>query len=144
MIFNQNLFNYIVYNQFGGKKGNKPKWKTFKHNGVMFPEPYKPHKIPIIYEDEKIVLDPISEEYATIYAKFTDTEYIKNKTFNKNFFNDWKIYLKKGGFSKISELNKCNFKLIYDYLIKIKEEKLNISKAELNKKIKTYTDYLLI
>jgi len=130
MIFNQNLFNYIVYNQFGGKKGNKPKWKTFKHNGVMFPEPYKPHKIPIIYEDEKIVLDPISEEYATIYAKFTDTEYIKNKTFTKNFFNDWKIYLKKGGFSKISELNKCNFKLIYDYLIKIKEEKLNISKEE--------------
>ena len=130
MIFNQNLFNYIVYNQFGGKKGNKPKWKTFKHNGVMFPEPYKPHKIPIIYEDEKIVLDPISEEYATIYAKFTDTEYIKNKTFTKNFFNDWKIYLKKGGFSKISDLNKCNFKLIYDYLIKIKEEKLNISKEK--------------
>lgn len=133
MIFNQNLFNYIVYNQFGGKKGNKPKWKTFKHNGVMFPEPYKPHKIPLIYEDEKIVLDPISEEYATIYAKFTDTEYLKNKTFNKNFFNDWKIYLKKGGFSKISELNKCNFKLIYDYLIKIKEEKLNISKEEKEK-----------
>jgi DNA topoisomerase-1 len=139
MIFNQNLFNYIVYNQFGGKKGNKPKWKNFKHNGVMFPEPYTPHKIPLIYEDEKIVLDPISEEYATIYAKFTDTEYIKNKTFNKNFFNDWKIYLKKGGFSKISELNKCNFKLIYDYLIKIKEEKLNISKEE-KEKIKEKKD----
>jgi DNA topoisomerase-1 len=133
MVFNQNLFNYNVYNQFGGKNGNKPKWKTFKHNGVMFPEPYKPHKIPLIYDGEKIILDSDSEEYATIYAKFTDTEYIKNTTFNKNFFNDWKVYLKKGGFSKISELTKCDFKFIYNYLVKIKEEKLNIPKEDKDK-----------
>ncbi len=133
MVFNQNLFNYNVYNQFGGKNGNKPKWKTFKHNGVMFPEPYKPHKIPIIYNGEKIILDPNSEEYATIYAKFTDTEYVKNKIFKNNFFNDWKVYLKKGGFSKINDLDNCDFKLIYNYLVKIKEEKLNLTKEEKEK-----------
>ncbi len=133
MVFNQNLFNYNVYNQFGGKNGNKPKWKTFKHNGVMFPEPYKPHKIPIIYNGEKIILDPNSEEYATIYAKFTDTEYVKNKIFKNNFFNDWKVYLKKGGFNKINDLDNCDFKLIYNYLVKIKEEKLNLTKEEKEK-----------
>ena len=77
-MFNKKLFNYIVYKQFGGKDGEVPKWKTFKHNGVLFTEPYKPHKIPLIYNGEKIILDPISEEYASIYAKFTGTEYIKN------------------------------------------------------------------
>ena len=138
-MFNKKLFNYIVYNQFGGKEGEAPKWKTFKHNGVLFPEPYKPHKIPIVYNGDKIVLDPISEEYASIYAKFTGTEYIKNKSFNNNFFNDWKIYLKKGGFSKITDLDKCNFNLIYNHLTKLKEQRLNISKEE-KQKIKKQKD----
>lgn len=138
-MFNKKLFNYIVYNQFGGKDGEIPKWKTFNHNCVLFPEPYKPHKIPIVYNGEKIVLDPISEEYASIYAKFTGTEYIKNKSFNKNFFNDWKIYLKQGGFSKIIDLDKCNFNLIYNHLTKLKEQRLNISKEE-KQKIKKQKD----
>jgi len=138
-MFNKKLFNYIVYNQFGGKDAETPKWKTFKHNGVLFPEPYKPHKIPIIYNGEKIVLDPISEEYATIYAKFTGTDYIKNKSFNKNFFNDWKVYLKDGGFTKITDLDKCNFNLIYKHLTKLKEQRINISKEE-KQKIKKQKD----
>jgi DNA topoisomerase-1 len=133
MVFNINLFNYFVYNQFGGKKNNDAKWATFKHNGVMFPEPYEPHKIPLLYNGKRINLDPESEEYATIYAKFTGTEYLNNKIFNKNFFNDWKIYLKKGGFSEITELEKCDFSLIYDYITKHKEEKKNLSKEEKEK-----------
>ena len=55
-MFNKKLFNYIVYNQFGGKDGEAHKWKTFKHNGVLFPEQYKPHKIPLIYNGEKMVV----------------------------------------------------------------------------------------
>lgn len=133
MVFNINLFNYFVYSQFGGKKNNDAKWTTFKHNGVMFPEPYEPHKIPLLYNGKRINLDPESEEYATTYAKFTGTEYLNNKIFNKNFFNDWKIYLKKGGFSEITELEKCDFSLIYDYITKHKEEKKNLSKEEKEK-----------
>jgi len=101
MVFNSNLFNYFVYNQFGGKQNEDAKWTTFSHNGVLFPDPYIPHKIPLIYNGKKIVLDPESEEYATIYAKFTQSDYVKNKIFNKNFFNDWKKYLKKGGHSEL-------------------------------------------
>ena len=104
MGFNSNLFNYFVYNQFGGKSNDDVKWTTFKHNGVLFPDPYKQHGIPLIYKGKQIKLDSESEEYATIYAKFLDTEYLKNKIFKQNFFNDWKIYLKKGGFSEITNL----------------------------------------
>ena len=136
--FNIDLFNYLVYNQFGGKINEEAKWTTFKHNGVLFPEPYVPHGIPLNYTNisgikEEIVLDPLSEEYATIYAKFLDTEYIKNKLFNKNFFNDWKIFLKKNGFSKIISLENCDFSHIYKYIIKEKEKKNNILKEEKEK-----------
>jgi len=133
MVFNSNLFNYFVYNQFGGKQNEDAKWTTFSHNGVLFPDPYIPHKIPLIYNGKKIVLDPESEEYATIYAKFTQSDYVKNKIFNKNFFNDWKKYLKKGGHSEITELDKCDFKLILEHILKTKESKANLSKEEKTK-----------
>ena len=133
MKFNPVLFNYFVYNQFGGKKNEEIKWTTFSHNGVLFPDPYVPHKIPLIYDGKKIVLDPESEEYATIYAKFTDTEYVKNKIFNKNFFSDWKKYLKKGGFNEITDLEKCDFSLILKYLLEKKDIKANMSKEEKEK-----------
>ena len=58
----------------------KSSWKTFHHNGVMFPPPYIPHHIPIICNDKKINLTVEQEEYATIYARYLDTDYVKNKT----------------------------------------------------------------
>jgi DNA topoisomerase-1 len=130
MVFNSNLFNYFVYNQFGGKANNDAKWTTFSHNGVLFPDPYKPHKVPLIYDGKKIVLEPESEEYATIYAKFIDTEYVNNKIFNKNFFADWKPILKKGGHGEINQLDKCDFSLIRDHILKYKEAKANLSTEE--------------
>lgn len=133
MVFSINLFNYFVYSQFGGKSNNEAKWESFSHNGVLFPEPYEPHKIPLLYNGKRINLDPESEEYATIYAKFTGTEYLNNRIFKKNFFSDWKIYLKKAGFNEITELEKCDFSLIYDYIVKHKEEKKNLTKEEKEK-----------
>jgi DNA topoisomerase I len=134
-----NLFNYMLYNQFGGKRNDKPKWEIFKHNGVLFPEPYKPHGIPILYDGKKIVLDPESEEYATIYAKFTETDYVKNKKFNKNFFNDWRKFLIKGGYNEIKDLNKIDFKLILNFILKNKEKQQNLSKED-KEKIKNKKD----
>lgn len=130
MTLNINLFNYLLYNQFGGKTNNVVKWTTFSHNGVLFPEPYEPHHIPIMYEGKKITLNPNSEEYATIYAKFTETDYVKNKTFNKNFFHDWFQILKKDGHSEITNLERCDFSLILKHLLAHKEIKKNLSKEE--------------
>ena len=133
MSFNINLFNYLLYNQFGGKNNNESKWDTFSHNGVLFPEPYTPHKIPLEYDGKKIVLKPDSEEYATIYAKFTETEYVKNKIFNKNFFNDWIKILKKDGHIEINDFSKCNFSVILKHLLEHKEKKKNMSNDEKQK-----------
>jgi len=133
MVFNSNLFNYFLYNQFGGKKNNTVKWQTFKHNGVLFPEPYVPHNIPLLYDGKRINLDPESEEYATIYSKFIGTEYLNSRIFNKNFFTDWKIYLKKGGLTEITDLSKCDFSLIYEYILKHRDEKKNLTKEEKDK-----------
>lgn len=85
-VINKLIFSELLFNQFGGKSVKK--WTTFTHNGVLFPEPYQAHGIPLVYGDkkEKIYLDPESEEYATIYSKFVDTEYVKNKLFKQNFF----------------------------------------------------------
>lgn len=130
MGININLFNYLLYNQFGGKANNESKWSSFSHNGVLFPEPYNAHQIPLIYDGNKIVLKPDSEEYATIYAKFIETDYVKNKTFNKNFFQDWVRILKKDGHKEITSLEGCNFSLILKHLLEHKEAKKNLSKEE--------------
>lgn len=133
MTININLFNYLLYNQFGGKANNEAKWSTFSHSGVLFPEPYEPHQIPLIYNGEKIILKPDSEEYATIYAKFTETDYVKNKTFNKNFFHDWLHILKADGHKEITSLEECDFSLILKHLLAHKEAKKNLSKEEKQK-----------
>ena len=130
MVLNINLFNYLLYNQFGGRKNDESKWDTFTHNGVLFPEPYIPHHIPLIYGGKKIELKPDSEEYATIYAKFIDTEYVKNKIFNKNFFNDWVKILKSDGHVEIKQFDLCDFNLILKHILEHREAKKQLSKEE--------------
>ena len=125
------LNNLILLNQQGGKD-NKKRWDKLHHNGPMFPDEYTPHKIPIIYKNEKIILPSEAEEFATVYSKYIDTEYIKNKKFNKNFWNDWKKLL--GSLStKILNLEECNFSLIRKYVVEQKEKKMLLSSEEKEK-----------
>lgn len=112
------LTGQYLLNQFGA--GTK-KWTTLEHNGVLFAPPYIPHKIPLVYNGNKIELEPEAEEMATLYAKFTDSDYIKESMFRRNFWNDWKKILGKG--SPIESLDNCDFKLMYDYLLNLKELK---------------------
>src|SRR3989304_6997995 len=106
----------FLQRQFGS---SKYKWTTLKHNGVLFPPEYEPHNIPVIYEGENIYLEPAAEEAATFYAKYLETEYVKNRIFNKNFFNDWKKMLGKD--TKIKYLDNVDFKPIYEFILKKKE-----------------------
>ena len=102
------LTRYFLHQQFGGNNKNKKKWSSFIHNGVLFPEPYQPHNIPIKYNGIKVILPELAEEYATLYAKYIDTEYIKSKNFNKNFFKCWKPTLKNFSIP-IEKLELCDF-----------------------------------
>lgn len=40
-------------------------------------------------------LPPEAEEVAGFYAALLETEHARDATFNKNFFEDWKIVMKK-------------------------------------------------
>jgi len=116
--------------QSGGGK-SKRKWKTLVHNGVAFPPEYIQHNIPISYKGTNVKLTKEEEEPATLYAKYLETDYVKNKTFNKNFWHDWKKIL--GSTHTIQNLEDCDFKKIYDYLLDEKEKKKLITAEEKEK-----------
>lgn len=127
------LLKYFLEAQFGGKL----KWRTFSHNGVLFPPEYEPHGIPIICEGQEVTLNPIAEEYATLYAKYLDTEYAKNGRFNRNFWKDWRKLLDKD--TPIKSLDSCDFSLIQKHLLEKKEQRdLKKEKAERDEIEKPY------
>lgn len=101
------------------QRGYGYKWTTLVHNGVLFPSPYIPHKIPLVYNEESIILTDIQEEIAMMYAKYINSEYVENRIFNKNFWNDWKKVLGKE--HKIQNLEGCNFTEYYHKLEENKE-----------------------
>lgn len=111
------------------KSKSKYKWDTLSHNGVLFPPLYVKHNVPITVNindgntntNKEIVLEKDAEEAATMYAKCLDTEYVTNPVFRKNFWKDWKKLL--GADHPVKSLEEVDFKLIYDYLIKQKQNK---------------------
>ena len=111
--------------------GGKKQWTVLRHNGPFFPEEYKKHNIPIIYNNNEIILPDLAEEYATLYARYLDTEYVNNIKFNKNFFNDFKKVLPKE--LKIDDLYQIDFSLIKKHLDKLSEAKKSLTKEEKEK-----------
>ena len=109
-----------------GVKGGKYKWTTLRHHGPKFEPPFVKQNVPIIYDGKEIILSKDAEEVALLYARYNDSEYIHNNTFNKNFFNDWKKIL--GNDSPIKSLDLCDFSLMKQHLDdqkeKLKNEKL--------------------
>jgi len=135
------------------KKKDGPKWKTLYHNGILFPEPYKPlpSNIRILYKNKPIKLDATdrnnpfnvtAEEAAVFFAmKLEQDKRLKGKraekkgvmddsVFKKNFWTDWKKIL--GHSHKIKSLEDVDFQPIMNFLVQRseqkKEEKKNWSK----------------
>jgi DNA topoisomerase-1 len=106
----------------------KSQWTVFRHNGPFFPPLYEPHKLYVLYKNNKIILPPEAEEYATMYAKYLGTEYVQKPKFNKNFFNDFKKVLPTN--MKDSTLEDFDFSKIKEYIDKVSEDKKNMSKEE--------------
>lgn len=112
----KNITEYWLNYQFGGKY----KWKTFEHNGVMFPSEYEVQNIPIIYDGYEIMLDKKNEEIAFLYAKYIDSDYAKAGTFNRNFWKDWRNILGKN--HQIKSFDKLDFTQMKNHL-DIRKEK---------------------
>jgi len=77
--------------QNANKWWNRPlaagmKWETLEHNGVLFPPPYVPHGVKMLYDGKPVTLSPEAEEIATFYATCLESDHAKNPIFNKNFF----------------------------------------------------------
>ena len=107
MLKNYIITNLLFRNQLGGKNNIKM-WDTLSHNGVMFPPEYKIINIPLIYDGKDIILNKEAEEAATFYAKFLESEYIKNPKFNKNFWNDFKKFIETLEPRRVSLIKKRN------------------------------------
>ena len=110
--------------QFGG---GKPQWTFLQHNGPMFNPPYVPHKVPVIINGHEVVLDELAEEYATMYARYIESEYASNNTFRKNFWKDFKLTIKN---LNVESLDAIDFSPIKKYLDNEKSKRDNMTKEE--------------
>ncbi|XP_062195370.1 DNA topoisomerase 1 beta-like [Phragmites australis] len=108
--------------------GGGQKWTTLEHNGVIFPPPYKPHGVKMLYNGQLVDLTPEQEEVATMFAVMKDTDYATKKTFTENFFNDWRKILGKNHIIKKFEL--CDFTPIYEWHLREKEKKKQMTSEE--------------
>jgi len=77
------------------------KWKTLKHNGILFPPAFESQGIKIKIKGEKIDIDLLQEEMIYQWAKKKDTPYVQDKVFQKNFVADFAKTL-PDNFKKIS------------------------------------------
>ena len=114
------------FNQMFG--GSKSQWTVLQHNGPMFPPKYQPHKIPVIINGNEIILSEQAEEYATMFSRFIDTDYMQNNIFKKNFWKELKPVLPEN--LNIESLDQIDFSPIKNYLIMEKEKKDNMEKEE--------------
>ncbi|KAL3508430.1 hypothetical protein ACH5RR_027831 [Cinchona calisaya] len=108
--------------------GDGQKWTTLVHNGVIFPPPYKPHGVKMLYKGQPITLSPEQEEVATMFAVMLDTDYMTKPRFKENFFSDWKKILGKK--HTIQNLDDCDFTPIYEWHQREKEKKKQMTTEE--------------
>lgn len=108
--------------------GDGVKWQTLEHNGVIFPPPYEPHGVKMLYDGKPVDLTPAQEEIATMFAVMKDTDYATKERFLKNFWEDWRPYLGKNHVIKKFEL--CDFTPIFEWHAAEKERKKSMSGEE--------------
>ncbi|KAF2285698.1 hypothetical protein GH714_007262 [Hevea brasiliensis] len=120
------------------------KWTTLVHNGVIFPPPYQPHGIKILYKGRPVGLTPEQEEVATMFAVMKDTDYMQKGKFLENFWTDWRKLLGKS--HVIQKLEDCDFTPIYEWHQWEKEKKKQMSteekKASKEEKLKQEEKYM--
>lgn len=117
----------------GGDKGARKHsgdgtqmWNTLYHTGPRFPPPYEPlpRDVKMKYNGKPVDLPPKAEEAALFYAVKLETPYVKDPTFNTNFFRDFQDILKKNpprDGTKITEFKLCDFVQMCEHQKSLKE-----------------------
>ncbi|RHN71151.1 putative DNA topoisomerase [Medicago truncatula] len=121
------------------------KWTTLVHNGVIFPPPYKPHGVKVLYKGKPVTLTPEQEEYFYVRVLILKSRVpdnimnlectcrlpqclqssMQNEIFKDNFWNDWRKLL--GENHVIQNLKDCDFTPIYDWCQVEKDKKKQMS-----------------
>ncbi|GAA6004245.1 DNA topoisomerase 1 [Rhodotorula paludigena] len=122
-----------TYKWWENQQDGEQKWRTLEHSGVLFPPEYEPHGVQMKYNGKPVALPPEAEEVASFFAAILETDYVKNKTFVQNFFNDWQKVLKEHpplDGTKIKDYDKCDFTPIFAYLEAEKAKKKGMTAAQ--------------
>jgi len=120
---------------------SKIKWHTLDHNGVVFAPKYCPHGIRMKYDGKELELTTDQEEIATMFAVMIETDWAQKEKFRKNFMKEFTKILRDKSqqrqFPEVKDLDKCDFRAIYDwYQQKREDEKIKKKDPEYKKKIK--------
>ncbi|KZC06891.1 PREDICTED: DNA topoisomerase I, mitochondrial isoform X1 [Dufourea novaeangliae] len=117
------------------KKNDGTKWTFLEHKGPVFAPSYEPlpPNVKFYYNGKEMKLSQDTEEVATFYARMLDHDYTTKPAFNSNFFHDWREVMTESERSKISDLNKCNFKEMHTYFLQKSEERKAMTKDEKQK-----------
>ena len=80
-----------------------------------------------------LTLPPESEEVAGFFGAMLETDHVLDPVFRKNFFNDFKAIVKE--FSpkedvKVTDLEKCDFRPMYEHFERERERKKAMTKEE--------------
>ncbi len=107
------------------------KWKTLKHNGILFPPAFESQGIKIKIKGESVSLNLAQEEMIYQWAKKKDTPYVQDKIFQKNFTDDFAKALN----SKIKNLQYFDIDFSQGYKLVDKEvdQKAMMAKEEKKK-----------
>ncbi len=120
------------------------KWKTLQHNGIAFPPPFESKGITIKIKGEKVPLSFDQEEMAYQWAKKKDTPYVQDKTFCKNFLDDFiKVLPPKFKGTSLSDIDFSAANKVVDLekdakltLDKDQKKKITSSRKEIKEKMK--------
>lgn len=85
------------------------------------------------YDGQPITLPPESEEVAGFFGAMLETDHAKDTTFRANFFKDFKAMCEKYPPKekvKITSLDKCDFRPMYEYFEAEREKKKAMTKEE--------------
>jgi len=124
----------------------KIKWRQLEQHGFLFPPPYKKHNVPLIYDDEEIILSESAEEMATFYAAAIGTDHEHKKIFIENFFKCFTDSMSEKEKKLIVDFDNCDFSLIRKMILDDRETKKARSKEEkeAEARSKHYYQYALV
>jgi DNA topoisomerase I len=128
------------------KPSDGTKWSYLEHKGPVFAPLYEPlpDTVKFYYNNKQIRLSAPAEEIAGFYAKMLEHEFTTKKTFNDNFFKDWRKSMTSKEKELITDLSLCNFKPMCIYFQQKSEERKAMTKEEKLVCARLYVDFFVL